>query len=309
MIDVILETGTERRKVVLKAVEALGDVFIEKAKAAETILIKVNLVHHEIQLASTHVDAVRAVLDVIRVHSRSKVYIGDASYHGTKAAFRHFGYEGLLSEFENVELVDLNDDDSVEGYTVKTDGSHAPMKRSKLAVEADFKISLTPMKLHRDVAVSLSVENWTFGTWIVPPRIGAMGRVWAKWPWLQEEGPWAHHKTLAALYEQVPCDVAIVDGILAMQGDGPVHGEAIRMGLVLVGTDAVAVDAVGTTLMGIDPQDVGYLFMCNEQKSGIIDMSKINVPPILVANLTRPFGKPLSFDQKLGAWREVGSEA
>ncbi len=304
MIDVILETGTERRKVVRKAVEALGDVFIEKAKAANSILIKVNLVHHEIQLASTHVDAVRAVLDVIRIHSRAKVYIGDASYHSTKAAFRHFGYEGLLTEFENIELVDLNDDDSVDGYTIKADGSHGPMKRSKIATEADFTISLTPMKLHRDVGVSLSVENWTFGTWIVPARIGAKGRVWARWPWLQEEGARAHHETLAALYEQSPCDFAIVDGILAMQGDGPVHGEAIRMGMVLAGLDAVAVDAVATTVMGIDPQDVGYLYMLDTQKSGIIDMSKINVPPIQVANLTRPFQQPLGLEQKLGSWRK-----
>lgn len=304
MIQVALETGDRRREVVVKAVEALGDDFVVRCKEAATILVKVNLVHHELQLASTHIDAVRGLLDVIRIHSAAKVYVGDASYHGTVAAFKNFGYDKLPAEYDHLELVDLNDDDYVDGYCIRKDGSKNPaVRRSKIAATADLKISLTPMKVHRDVGVTLSVKNWAIGTWVVPPRISATGRVWARWPWLHEEGPWAHHRTIMELYRQLPCDIGIVDGMMAMEGEGPSGGKAVEMGVVLAGFDAVAVDAVATTLMGIDPGDIGYLAMCAEEGLGSIDLTHIDVPPMQMHTLTREFERPPRFDAIIEAWR------
>lgn len=303
MIDVILETGEDRRQVVRKAVDALGDIFIERCKSAETILIKPNLVHHELQLASTHVDAVRAVIDSIRVHSNSLIYIGDASYRGTKAAFRNFGYEQLEKEYDKVSLIDLNDAKVVDGYSIKRDGSHNAIRRSKIALDADFKISIAPMKMDSSAGVSLTVKNWTIGTWIVPPRISITGRVWAHWPWLEEEGENAYHASIAELYNQAPCDVGIIDGVIAMQGNGPVQGSALEMGVVLAGMDAVAVDAVGATLMGVEPQNIGYLAMCAEKNLGTLDMGRINVPPMQVASLSRKFDEPNGFAEKLKSWQ------
>ncbi|MBU1126459.1 MAG: DUF362 domain-containing protein [Patescibacteria group bacterium] len=304
MINVTIETGNNRRPTVAKAVEALGDDFITRCKEAHTILIKVNLVHHEIQIASTHIDAVRGVLDVIRTHSAAKIFVGDASYCGTVAAFRNFGYDRLLEEYDNLELVDLNDDEFVPGYSIKADGTHNPIRRSKIASQADLKISLTPMKIHRDVGVTLSVKNWSIGTWIVPSRISVSGRVWARWPWLHEEGSLAHHRTIMELYRQLPCDVGIIDGITAMEGDGPSSGTALQMNVVVAGMDAVAVDAVATTLMGIEPRDIGYLAMCEEEGLGSVDMTHIDVPPMLMHELTRQFEKPANFDDIIKAWRQ-----
>lgn len=298
----IVETDN-RRKGVRDAVHALGSVFVDRVKSAKKILVKVNLVHHENQLASTHVDAVRGLLDEIRQLTRVDVFVGDASYHGTKAALRNFGYDRLVEEYEHTQLVDLNDDETVPGYTIRRDGTHNVMLRSKLATDADLKISLTQMKTHRDVGVSLSVKNWTVGTWVVPPRNSAHGRVWARWPWLHEEGNKAHHASIAALYAQLPCDVAIVDGVTAMEGDGPTHGAPVAMRVVLAGMDAVAVDAVGATLMGFDPQDIGYLVYCSEQGLGTIDMAKIDAPPLQLDRLRRTFLRPPELAEKLTEWR------
>lgn len=298
----IVETDN-RRKGVREAVHALGDAFVDRVKAAKKILVKVNLVHHENQLASTHVDAVRGLMDEIRAHTRVDVFVGDASYHGTKAAFRNFGYDHLPEEYEHTHLVDLNDDDTVPGYSVRRDGSHNELRRSRLAAEADFTISLTQMKTHRDVGVSLSVKNWTVGTWVVPPRNSAHGRVWARWPWLHEEGSKAHHASIAALYAQVPCHMAIVDGVVAMEGDGPTRGTPVPMHVVLAGLDAVAVDAVGATLMGFDPADIGYLVYCGEQGLGVMDMAKIDAPPLQLDRLRRTFIRPPELVEKLTEWK------
>lgn len=52
---------------------------------------------------------------------------------------------------------------------------------------------------------------------------------------------------------------AIVDGITGMQGDGPIMGEPIQAGVVVMGRNLPAVDATCCRIMGIDPQRVDYL--------------------------------------------------
>lgn len=302
VIEVILETGSERRKVIRKAVEALGEELFSRCREAWTILIKVNLVDHQIQLASTHIDAVRGLIDVLQIYSPAKIYIGDAAYRGTDAAFRAFGYEHLLKEYNNVELVDLNEDEVEQGYSIRRDGTQNPIRMSRLAKNADLKISLTPMKVHADAGMSLGVMNWTLGTWVVPSRVSATGRVWARWPWLDEEGPEAYHRTIAELYKQSRPDIAVVDGVVAMEGEGPVRGSAVEMGVVLAGFDPVAVDAVATTLAGIDPSQIGYLSLCHDAGLGSIDLTRINVPPMQMAQYTRRFDRPLGFEDRL-MWR------
>lgn len=282
-----------------KAVEELGDVFIQKCREADEIFLHVDLIDYQRELACTHVDAIRGLMDVIRTYSKTSVKIGDAAYRGTRVAFEHLGYERLLDEYRQVELVDLNDDEFIEGYVVRKDGSHNTIRRSKTAAQAGFKIALSPLKVHKEVGLSGIIYSWTTGTWMVPSRISATGRVWARWPWLEEEGLHAHHASIMELYRQLPCDVGIVDGMMAMQGDGPVEGTAIEMGLVLAGFDAVAVDAVAATLIGFDPSEIGYLKMCHEQGLGSIEMSQINVPPMQMAELTKKLQRPFGLDRKL----------
>lgn len=303
MPKVFIETGEYRRKVVRNVVDQLGDEFIDRCKKATLILVKPNLVHHENQLASTHVDAVRGLLDAIRTHTGVPVVVGDASYHGTKAAFRNFGYERLPEEYSKVMLVDLNDDAYVDGTIVLGDGSEMTIRRSKMAHDADFTISLTAMKTHRDTGVSLSVKNWALGTWVVPPRIGLTGRVWSRAPWMHAQGPRAHHRAIADLFKQRPCDVAVVDGILAMEGDGPTRGSAVPMNIALAGFDAVAVDAIAATMMGVDPHAVGYLEFCAEQGVGVNDVAKIDFPPAVIAEHMRTFQLPEHTKEHLLDWR------
>jgi uncharacterized protein (DUF362 family) len=54
-------------------------------------------------------------------------------------------------------------------------------------------------------------------------------------------------------------DMAIVDGIVGMEGDGPIMGTPRAANLILMGRNPVAVDATGTRLMGLDPRKIEYL--------------------------------------------------
>lgn len=287
-----------------KAIEALPERVWEKLKVARSVLIKPNLVHHQNQLASTHVDAVRAVIDAVRERSAARIVIGDSSYHGTKPAFRNFGYENLPNEYENVRLFDLNDDETVAGYYMKRDGSKGQMGFSKLMIESDFKICLTQMKTHRDVGVSLSTKNWTVGTWIPKARIGLHGRYWPRWMYLHMEGLAAHNSTIAELLHQHQPDLAVIDAFLAMEGDGPTRGEPVKMQAALAGDDCVSVDRIACQMMGIEARDIGYLVMAAERGYGIIDKSQIELlGETDLSSLKKDFKKPDTWESHVLAWK------
>lgn len=303
MTPVSIAQGENRRKVIHDVIDKLGQEFIDKCKAAKLIFIKPDLVHHELQLASVHVDTLRGILDVIRIYSKTPVVIGDAAYFGTKAGFRNFGYERLLEHYADVQLVDLQDQDYLEQTFVTDDGQQIILRRPKLIMEADLRISVSNLKTHRDYGASLTVSNWAEGTMIVPSRMTVEGKVFSRAPWLLSHGAKTMHQLLAYLYAQTPCQVGVIDGILGMEGEGPIHGEAVAMGYALAGFDPVAVDAVAATTIGLDPHGLGYLEMLAQAGQGVNEMSKIDVPPIVLMDLTRPFRLPILTQEHLLDWQ------
>ncbi len=298
MTKVAMITGEQRRKMVREAIDALGPEAVTRFRQAKQILIQPNLVHHELQLASTHVDAVRGVLDQIRIYTDAPVIIADGAHYGTKAGFRNFGYENLLEQYVNVSLVDLNDEEVFEQAISEGDQSTV-VRRPRIVRDCDLRIAVTPMKTHHEYGASLSVSSWAEATMIVPSRVGAQGRVWSRAPWLAAQGDDATHNLLATLFEKLPCHMTVIDGILAMEGEGPVEGTAIPMGVVLASLDPVAADTVAVTLMGFDPQAIGYLQILAERGVGNNDMSKIDLPPVLLLQLTRSFALPVTTRQRL----------
>lgn len=64
-----------------------------------------------------------------------------------------------------------------------------------------------------------------------------------------------------------------------MEGDGPVNGKIRKTNFGLGGADPVAVDAVTAFLMGFDPYEIGYLYLCEKAGLGIADLSKIQIEP------------------------------
>ncbi|MEK7183578.1 MAG: DUF362 domain-containing protein [Patescibacteria group bacterium] len=303
MTKVNIAQGENRRKVIREVVDKLGQPFIDKIKDAKLILLKPDLVHHELQLASVHVDTIRGILDVIRTYSKAPVVVADAAHFGTKAGFRNFGYERLLEHYSDIKLVDLQDEPFVEQTFTSETGDQTILRRPKLAMDADFTISVSNLKIHKDYGAALSVSNWAEGTMLVPPRITIQGRVWSRSPWLSIGGSKSMHQMLAFLYTQKPCDVAVIDGILAMEGDGPVNGAPVAMGVALAGFDAVAVDAIAATLIGLDPHGIGYLEMIAQAGKGVNEMSKIDVPPLQIIDLTRPFQLPVTTRDHLLDWQ------
>ena len=53
--------------------------------------------------------------------------------------------------------------------------------------------------------------------------------------------------------------IALVDGIISMEGNGPVYGSPVKTNVILSSTDLVALDYVVAKMIGLDPDDIRYI--------------------------------------------------
>ena len=128
-------------------------------------------------------------------------------------------------------------------------------------IEADLVVSMPKMKTHHWVGYTSSLKN-LYG---VIPGI--------KYGWPKNV---LHHagipETVFDINASLPKAVAIVDGIVAMEGDGPIMGSPKPMGLLVVGTNCTAVDATVGRIMGFDPRRVGYMKLAGNRLGPVNDL-------------------------------------
>lgn len=289
MTRIALIKGNNRYQNISQALNLLKKDIAEKIKDKKKIVIKPNFVSTEIQLAATHVDAVRAILDFLKLFTKQKITIAEGAALGsTEVGFDNFGYYNLAKDY-NLEFIDLNKDDSIEVELFDHRLEPLTSRLSKTISESDFLISPAMLKTHDTVVVTLSLKNVAVGALLNKTDI--------------HQGAKAINLSLAKLAEIVPPYLAVIDGLKGMQGDGPVHGQSVQMNLALAGLDFLAVDTIATQLMGFDPEQVGYLYYCKQKNLGQGDVEKINiVGNASLKNCSKKF-KPHSTFQNQLKWQ------
>jgi uncharacterized protein (DUF362 family) len=109
-------------------------------------------------------------------------------------------------------------------------------------------VSMPKLKTHHWVGATLSLKN-CFGC--MPGRVYG----WPKDVFHMRNVP----RSIVDIAATVRPSLAIIDGIVGMEGNGPLRGETVRAGLVVVSRDPVAADVTGARLMGMDPEKIEYL--------------------------------------------------
>jgi len=251
------------------------------AIAGKRVLVKPNLIDViEGHPATTDAAVVGAVLDLLQELGAGEVVVGDGSGFRREAwpAVEACGWAGELAR-RRVPFVDLNYDDP-RPVPVR-DGwfrHHKAVWLPRHVREADLIVSVPKLKTHHWAGVSLSLKN-LFG--IVPGcRYG--------WPknMLHINGL---PLSILGLYQLVRPVVAVVDGIVGMEGDGPLFGAAVPHGLLAVGADPVAVDTLCTRLMGLDPEKIGHLWLAGWAGMGqTMQIEARGVPPTSVQRHYQP---------------------
>ncbi|MGI8741896.1 MAG: DUF362 domain-containing protein [Bryobacteraceae bacterium] len=213
------------------------------------VLLKPNLVEFDSStVINTDASIVVAALELFRSLGAAEVRIGEGPGHrrDTYDLASEAKYRSSILRFDDL-FIDLNRDDvsRVKGFANESD-FYFP----NVALRADLIVSLAKMKTHHWAGVTLAMKN-LFG--LVP------GSVYG-WPKNK-----LHYigipESIVALNRQFPKTFAIVDGIVGMEGNGPIQGTPKAAGVLVMGRDLVAVDATCCRIMGIDPARVEYMRM------------------------------------------------
>jgi uncharacterized protein (DUF362 family) len=250
------------------------------------VVLKPNLVEfdpagvintHPLLIAATvaalrSLDAADVVVAEGPGHRRDTEYLLDAS--GLAAVLRDTG----------ARYVDLNVDAlrarPLRSRFTSLGGLHLPAT----VADADLLVSMPKLKTHHWAGVTLAMKNM-FG--IVPGAVYGWPKNVLHWQGIGN----SILDINAAL--TVP-RLAIVDGIVGMEGNGPIQGEARPVGVLAFGTDWVAVDATCTRLMGLDPARVEYLREAGAFL-GNLDEARIEQVGERPPTLERPFAVIESF--------------
>jgi uncharacterized protein (DUF362 family) len=224
----------------------------------KSVLLKPNLVEPSLlnPHINTHHAVVLAAAEVFRRMDAREVFVAEGPGHcrDTDYVLDESGY-GVALEDAHIPFVDLNADDvfAADNRLKKTHWSELWLPQSLR--RADLIVSMPKMKTHHWVGATLSMKN-LFG--IMP------GRCYG-WPKnvLHQAGI---SESILDIVAAVKSHLAIVDGIMGMEGDGPIMGSPKKSGVLVLGRNLPAVDATCARLMGIDPQNIAYL----SQSSGIL---------------------------------------
>ena len=216
----------------------------------KVVLLKPNFVGLDpLGVMNTHPAVIAAACESFLRLGASEVLIGDgpAMDRDTEAILESVRLREFVGSSER-KFVDLNIDD-VECVPLMTKASRLKeLYFPKTVLGADIVVSMPKLKTHHWAGVTLSLKNM-FG--IVPGSC---------YGWPKNILHWAGiDNAILDINAAVRPDFAIVDGIVGMEGNGPIQGTPKVCGALIFGDDPVAVDATCCRLMGLLPERVKYL--------------------------------------------------
>jgi uncharacterized protein (DUF362 family) len=247
------------------------------------IVLKPNLVEFEPGTSiNTHPLLVHAVLETVRSMGAASVRIAEGPGHrrNTLDLADAAGYFRTVPKFEDL-FTDLNLDDVTRVNPRRQFSRLEKLYLPNTALGADLLISLPKMKTHHWTGATLSMKN-LFG--LVPSGIYGWPKNVLHWAGIAE--------CIADLHALFPRQFALVDGIIGMEGNGPIQGTAKPAGVLVAGSDPVAVDATCCRIMRIDPFQVDYLRLAANEIDAHMTESAIEQRGLSIAETATPFALP-----------------
>jgi uncharacterized protein (DUF362 family) len=221
----------------------------------KTVLLKPNLVESipgaEV---NTHPRLVGAGADAFLALGAKSVVVAEGPGHqrDTQLVLEETGLAAQLKE-RRVRFVDLNRDEIVRMplATHFTGLNCLWLPRTVLA--ADLVVSMPKVKTHHWAGVTLSMKN-LFG--VVPGIAYGWPKNVLHWKGID--------RSILDVNAVVPAHFVIADGIVGMEGNGPLHGAPRTLGRIVLADDPVAADFTCARLMGLNPLRVAHLAQAAE---------------------------------------------
>lgn len=300
---VSLVRGENRRKNIHDAILALDAELRPELTRKPYVFIKPNLTSVDNQLASTHPDAIRGILDYLDGRFKGPVVIGEAASRDTTQAFDNFYYNRLISEYPRlrVSLVDLSEEGKYVVIPTMDSNVHlTPARIAQRNVDPDaFIICAAIPKTHESMIMTAAVKNMVMGAPIHSSR--KESQAWSDKRKIHVRGYQQHNYNIFMVGQRLAphWNLAVLDGYEGMEGNGPVRGTAVPHRIAIASRDFVAADRVAVEAMGIDPNWVGYLQYCGAVGLGNYDLSKIDVRGETLASVVRKYQMNPNFDKEI----------
>jgi uncharacterized protein (DUF362 family) len=289
---VAIVSGENRRKMINESLLAIDDQIRPQLEKKKSVVIKPNNVSTTSQLASTHPDVFRGILDYLAPRFKGPVHIAESSAGNTLEGFEHFKYGAVATEHksQNVSLIDLNEEARyIVMPLIDFDLHVAPVRLAARLFDPDaFIISATILKTHNMAVASLSIKNMVLGAPLHQgPKETKRWNDKRRYHVGIRQG--LYNIFLTAQKMQPYWGATVIDGFEGMEGNGPMSGTPVSSRIAIAATDFIAADRVGVECMGIDPNWVGYLKYCGEVGIGQWDLSKIDVKGAQISAVSKKY--------------------
>lgn len=224
---------------------------VSRAKGGRVVL-KPNLVEwHADRPVNTDPRLVRAAVDAFYKLGAKKVSVAEGPGHvrDTELLVESSGLAAALRDVKT-PFIDINVDPGRDTTLAWNFTNLGTLPIATTILDADLVVSMPKLKTHHAAGLTLSMKN-LFGT-VPGSRVG----------WPKNVLHWGHiPRSIVDLWLAIGPGFAIVDGIVAMEGDGPINGTPVAYGAVIMGDQCTAVDATSARLVGVEPTALDYLLL------------------------------------------------
>lgn len=265
---------------ILCALHELG--FDRKRIRGLSVVLKPNLVEPRTGAphVNTHPAVILAAAEAFRRLDARAVLIAEGPGHerDIELVLDRSGFGRALAE-NGLTFVDLNED-RIRSISNRLHASRlSTLELPATILDADLVVSVAKLKTHHWAGLTLSMKN-LFG--VMPG---------ARYGWPKNL---LHHagitESILDINAAVRPGLAIIDGIVGMEGDGPIMGPARQTGVLILGANPTSVDATAARIVGCDPASIDHLARAGSL--GPIAQNRIPMRGEVLELLATPFAPP-----------------
>ena len=259
-----------------------------------TVVVKPNLVEVPFETTGgsvvTDPRVLEALVTLLKDHGVERVLVAEGKSvnlkhiaSGPRQAFEDSGLGDVVRRAGG-EILGWDEEDFVQidvpgGELYKTIGI------PKSIVEADAFISVPKLKTHCQTEITVGMKSMQ-GVFSVDDKVN----------FHNEAFPW---KMVDILRVAKP-HLTIVDGLICGEGYGPIYTDPVEMNLIVASEDVVAIDAVCSAIMGIDPFEVPITRLGHSEGIGVGDLAMIDVKGETIESVMKHF-------KRSGIWNPIGA--
>src|SRR6266568_8532365 len=220
----------------------------------KSVLLKPNIVEYiPGKPVNTDAHLIGAAAEAFLRLDAATVTVGEGPGHhrDTDLLVHETGLGDQLAR-RKIAFVDLNRDELIKTKLQANYSGLGHLWLPRTVLGSDFIVSMPKVKTHHWTSVTLSMKNM-FG--IVPG---------CRYGWPKNVLHWAGiHESILDICATVGPNFVIADGIVAMEGDGPLNGTELMLNTVVFSDDPVAADATCARALGFTPVQIVHIREAN----------------------------------------------